>query len=240
MPHHRIAAVGNFNSAAEPHPFRTGAWRAPGCNTNALARESHVSRLAELAGADPIDFRLRHFTRNTRARRVLSEAARVWGWKPAVGRSGRGLGVAIGLDAGTYVATIAEVAVDTATGQVAVKRVLCVQDMGLVINPQGATIQMEGCITMGLGYALTEEIRFKAGAPADTNFDTYALPRFSWLPKIETVILETKNSPPQGGGEPAIIVMGGVLANAVYDACEARLRELPMTPERVKQALATG
>jgi isoquinoline 1-oxidoreductase len=93
---------------------------------------------------------------------------------------------------------------------------------------------------MGLGYALTEEIRFKAGALADTNFNTYELPRFSWLPKIETVILSAEDTPPQGGGEPAIIVMGGVLANAVYDACGARLRELPLTPDRVKQALAAG
>jgi isoquinoline 1-oxidoreductase len=236
VPHHRTTGVNN----ASTHPFRTGAWRAPGCNTNAFARESHVSRLAELAGADPIEFRLRHLTKNARAHRVLSEAARIWDWKPAVGRSGRGLGVAIGMDTNTYVATIAEVAVDKATGKVTVKRVLCVQEMGLVINPEGAKIQMEGCITMGLGYALTEEIRFKAGALADTNFDTYALPRFSWLPKIETVILNAENTPPQGGGEPAIIVMGGVLANAVYDACGARLRELPLTPARVKQALAAG
>ncbi len=240
VPHHQISSVGDASGAPSAHPFRTGAWRAPGCNTNAFARESHVSRLAELAGADPIEFRLRHLTTNPRAHRVLSEAARIWGWQPAVGRSGRGLGVAIGLDTNTYVATIAEVAVDQGTGRVTVKRVLCVQEMGLVINPQGAKIQMEGCITMGLGYALTEEIRFKAGALADTNFDTYALPRFSWLPKIETVILDAEDSPPQGGGEPAIIVMGGVLANAVYDACGARLRELPMTPARVKQALAAG
>jgi nicotinate dehydrogenase subunit B len=236
VPHHRTTGVDN----AKAHPFPTGAWRAPGCNTNAFARESHVSRLAELAGVDPIEFRLRHLKTNTRAHRVLSEAARIWGWKPAVGRSGRGLGVAIGMDTNTYVATIAEVAVDKATGKVTVKRVLCVQEMGLVINPQGAKMQMEGCITMGLGYALTEEIRFKAGALADTNFNTYELPRFSWLPKIETVILNAENTPPQGGGEPAIIVMGGVLANAVYDACGARLRELPLTPERVKKALAAG
>lgn len=234
---HRTSSVGGFQGPPGVHPFGVGAWRAPGCNTNAFARESHISRLAELAGADPVEFRLRHMT-NPRARRVLEEAARHWDWKPAVGRSGRGLGVACGFDSGSYVATIAEVAVDSTSGRITVKRVLCVQEMGLVINPAGATIQMEGCITMGLGYALTEEIHFKAGALADTNFDSYQLPRFSWLPKIETVILKADDSPPQGGGEPAIIVMGGVLANAVYDATGARLLELPMTPDRVKKALA--
>lgn len=233
---HRITAVGNFNGPPGIHPFPVGAWRAPGCNTNAFVRESHMSRLAELAGVDPVEFRLRHLG-NPRAARVLRAAAEQWGWQPAVGASGRGLGVAVGLDAGTYVATIAEVAVDRETGQVKVRRVLCAQEMGLVINPAGAKLQMEGCIMMGLGYALTEEIRFKAGALTDTNFDTYTIPRFSWLPKIETLILDAADTPAQGGGEPAIIVMGGVLANAIYDATGARMLELPMTAERVKAAL---
>jgi isoquinoline 1-oxidoreductase len=233
---HRISAVGGFNGPPGYHPFPVGAWRAPGCNTNAFARESHIDQLAKLAGADPIEFRLRHLT-NPRARRVLAAVAEEWGWRPAPPGSGRGLGVAIGLDTGTYVATIAEVAVDAKSGKIAVKRVLCVQEMGLVVNPAGAKLQMEGCITMGLGYALTEEIRFQAGKLLDTNFDTYDIPRFSWLPKIETVILDATDSPPQGGGEPAIIVMGAVLANAVHDATGARLLELPMTPDRIKAAL---
>jgi len=238
VPDHRISAVGNFMGPAGVHPFPVGAWRAPGCNTNAFARESHISRLAELAGEDPIAFRLRHLKGSPRLHRVLSEVAAHWGWKPAVGVSGRGLGVAIGMDAGSVVATIAEVAVDTKTGRITVKRVMCVQEMGLLINPAGAKLQMEGCITMGLGYALTEEIRFKAGALKDTNFDSYELPRFSQVPRMDTIILDADNTPPQGGGEPAIIVMGGVLANAVYDACGARLSELPMTPARVLASLA--
>ena len=108
----------------------------------------------------------------------------------------------------------------------------------MVINPEGATIQMEGCITMGLGYALTEEVHFNSGAILDTNFDTYQLPRFSWVPKIESVIVDANDLPPQGGGEPAIILMGAVVANAIHDATGARLVQLPMTPERIKAALA--
>jgi len=119
-----------------------------------------------------------------------------------------------------------------------VKRVLCAQEMGLVINPAGARIQMEGCITMGLGYALSEEIHFGNGEVRDKNFDTYSLPRFSWLPKIESILLDADDTPPQGGGEPAIILMGAVLANALHDATGARMLELPMTPARVKAALA--
>ena len=151
--------------------------------------------------------------------------------------SGRGWGVACGFDAGTYVAAIAEAAVDKTTGEVAVKRVVCAQDMGQVINPEGAIIQMEGCITMGLGYALKENLRFKGEEILDANFDTYELPRFSWLPKIDTVLLDDQAAPPQGGGEPAIVIMGAVVGNAIFDATGSRLFQLPLSPERVKKAI---
>ena len=91
---------------------------------------------------------------------------------------------------------------------------------------------------MGLGYALTEEIHFQDGKLFDLNFDSYEIPRFTWLPKIETVLIDNQGLAPQGCGEPAIVCMGAVIANAVYDACGARLRQLPMTPERVKGALS--
>jgi CO/xanthine dehydrogenase Mo-binding subunit len=109
--------------------------------------------------------------------------------------------------------------------------------MGLVINPEGAKGQMEGSLTMGLGYALTEEVRFNGGEILDHNFDTYEIPRFSWLPKIETMLIENSETPPAGGGEPPIVCMGGVIANAIFDATGVRLFELPMTPERIKNAL---
>jgi isoquinoline 1-oxidoreductase len=237
FPHHRTAAVGNFSGPRDVHPFAVGAWRAPGCNTNSFARESHVSDLAALAGVDPVEFRLRQLS-DPRMVRVLKTAAEKFGYAPAKGPSGRGIGVACGTDSGSYVATIAEVAVDAASGAVRVKRVVCAQEMGLVVNPQGATLQMEGCIMMGMGYALTEEIRFNQGVLADTNFASYALPRFSWMPKIETHIVPADDLPSQGGGEPAIIVMGAVIANAIHDLTGTRLYQLPMTPERVKAALA--
>ena len=112
--------------------------------------------------------------------------------------------------------------------------------MGLAVNPEGAAIQMEGCVTMGMGYALKEDIHFRGGEIFDVNFDTYEIPRFSWLPSIETVIIDNRDFPPQGGGEPAIIIMGAVIANAIYDAVRARVFQLPMTPERVKTAIQAG
>jgi nicotinate dehydrogenase subunit B len=186
-----------------------------------------------------VEFRLKHL-RDEKMVNVLHAVAEDFGWTPAKGPSGRGYGVACGIDAGTTVATMAEVKVDRSTGNIRVVRVACAQDMGLVVNPEGATIQMEGCITMGLGYALTEGLRFKGGAILDKNFDTYDIPRFSWLPKIQTRIVESKDPAPHGGGEPAIITMGGVIANAVFDAVGARLLQLPMTPARVKAAMPRG
>ena len=238
-PHYRTMTYGGWGGGdrGSPHPFATGAWRAPANNTNTFARESHMDIMAAKAGMDPVDFRLKNL-KDEKMIKVLKAAADKAGWIPSKTPSGRGLGVACGIDSETYVATIAEVEVDEETGKVQVKRVVCAQDMGIVINPEGATIQMEGCITMGLGYALTEEVRFKGGDVLDKNFDTYKLPRFSWVPKIETVLVKADEISPQGGGEPAIIVMGGVIANAICDATGARLFQLPMTPERVKAAIA--
>ncbi len=98
-------------------------------------------------------------------------------------------------------------------------------------------MQIEGCITMGLGYVLTEELEFHGGKILDENFDTYELPRFSWLPRIDVVLVKNDDLSPQGGGEPAIVPMGAVVANAVFDATGARLFRLPLTPDRVKTAL---
>jgi len=241
IPHHRTLVSGEWGGGGGgvtgAHPFSVGAWRAPASNTNVFARESQIDIMAAKAKADPLEFRLKNLA-NGRMKRVLEAAADKFGWKPAATPSGRGLGLVCADYNGTYVATIAEVEVDKKTGDIKVKRVVCAQDMGPCVNPEGAAIQIEGCITMGLGYALTEEVHFKAGEILDLNYDTYHLPRFSWLPEIETVIVENNSIPPSGGGEPAIINMGAVLANAVFDATGARLYQLPMTRERVKAALA--
>ncbi len=240
IPNHRTVVYGSgWRGREGGHPFATGPWRAPANNTNTFARECHLDILAQKARLDPVSFRLRNL-KDPKLIGVLKAAADRFGWEGKVSPSGRGIGVAMGVDAGTSVAHLAEVEVDRSTGRIRVKRVVCAQNMGLCVNPAGAALQMEGCITMGLGYALAEQIRFKNGTILDTNFDTYRIPRFSWLPEIETVIVEDRDSPPQGGGEPAIVCMGAVLANAVFDAVGIRLFHLPMTPERVKAAMAAG
>ncbi len=237
FPHHRIASSGGWmGPGTAVHPFAVGAWRAPAVNTNTFAREMQMSFMAAAAHIDPLAFRL-NLTRDGRMVRVLEAAAEKFGWTPIISPSGRGRGVSCGIETGTYVAAIAEVTVDENTGRVTVDRLVCAQDMGTVVNPEGARMQMEGCLTMGLGYALSEEIHFQDGKIEDRNFDTYSLPGFQGLPHIETVLVHNPELPPQGGGEPAIINMGAVIASAVYDAVGVKMLHLPITPERILAAL---
>ena len=237
VPNNLIRTYGRWGSETpKMHLFVTGPWRAPGANLNVFARESQIDAMAAKARVDPLEFRLNN-TSDKRMRRVLEAAAGRFGWKKAAAPSRRGLGVACGIDAGTYVALMAEVRVDAATGSVKVGRIVCAQDMGVVINPDGAKMQMEGCVMMGLGYTLSEEVRFDGGRILTRNFDTYELPRFSGMPEIETVLVKNDELTPQGGGEPAIVPVGAVVANAIFDATGARLFQMPMTAERVKEAL---
>jgi nicotinate dehydrogenase subunit B len=175
--------------------------------------------------------------KDPRMRRALAAAARAFGWTAAAAPSGRGFGIACSVDAGTHVATMAEVKVDPATGRVHVLRIVCAQDMGIVVNPEGAKMQIEGGITMGLGYALAEELRFRGGEILDRNFDSYEIPRFSGVARVEAVLVQNDDLAPQGGGEPSITTAGAVIANAVFDATGARVLRLPLTPERVRSAI---
>jgi len=238
VPNSLVRTAGNwFRDEAQAHPFGIGPWRAPGANLNVFARESQIDVMAAKLKVDPLEFRLAN-TSDARMRGVLQEAAARFGWSKAAAPSGRGVGIACGIDAGTYVAMCAEVAVDKASGRVQVKRVVCAQDMGQVINPEGAIMQTEGCIAMGLGYALTEELRFKGGEILDRNFGSYELPRFSIQPDVQVALVKNDALAPQGGGEPGIVPVGAMIANAVFDATGARVFRMPMTPARVSRAIA--
>ena len=135
---------------------------------------------------------------------------------------------------GTCVAAMAQIQVDRNSGRIRVERIVHAQDMGPVINPEGARMQIEGAITMGLGYCLSEEIHFSGGVIKDLDFRSYEIPRFSWVPKIEAVLVENLAIAPSGCGEPPIVGMGAMLANALFDATGIRIRQLPLTPQRIK------
>ena len=238
IPHQRTVSAGGWQGGNPPgmHPFNVGPWRAPSVNSNTFGRESHIDVMAAKGGFDPLEFRLNNLT-DARVRRVLEAAARQFGWKAAKAPSGRGAGVACGIYANSCNATMAEVVVHK-DARVQVKRVVIALDVGVVLNPDGLRQQTEGAVMMGLGYALSEEVRFQGGKVLTRNFDDYQLQRFSSLPEIEIVLVDNPQTAALGGGEPPIIAMGAALANAIYDAAGARLLELPMTPQRVKAALA--
>ena len=236
VPNARTTSYSEDRSKYPVHPFGTGAWRAPNNNTNTFARETQIDIMASAAGIDPLEFRLNNL-KDEKMTGVLKAVADKFGYVPGKTPSGRGIGIACGTDAGTWVAHIAEVEVDSKTGSVKVLKLACAQDMGLCVNPQGALIQMEGCLTMALGYTFTEELKFEGGNIRDRNFDSYAIPRFSWLPQLECVIMDRKDQAPQGGGEPAIIAVGAAVGNAIFDATGARLFRVPFTPERVLEAI---
>jgi isoquinoline 1-oxidoreductase len=235
VPNARVTSHSEDRSKYRVHPFATGAWRAPNNNTNTFARETQIDIMAAAAGIDPLEFRLRNL-KDEKMKGVLRAVADRFGYTPGKLPSGRGIGMACGTDAGTWVAFMAEVEADRSTGTVKVKRLACAQDMGLCVNPQGALIQMEGCMTMALGYTLTEEVRYEGGDVKDRNFDSYSIPKFSWLPQLECIIMDRPDQPPQGGGEPAIIGVGAAVGNAIFDATGARLFRVPFTPERVMEA----
>lgn len=238
IPHRRVVSAGGWQGGNPPgmHPFGVGPWRAPSVNSATFARESHIDVLAAKAGIDPVDFRLNNLS-HARMRRALETAVKQFGWKPGKAPSGRGAGVACGMYSNACNATIAEVAVNRATGAVQVRRVVMVLDVGLVVNQDGMRQQAEGSAMMGLGYALTEEVRFRDGEVLDRNFDSYHIPRFSWQPKVEITFVNDPGAQALGGGEPPIICMGAAVANAIFDAVGARLPQLPMTAERVKAAM---
>jgi nicotinate dehydrogenase subunit B len=239
IPHYRVVSRGSWGGGAPvggAHPFSVGPWRGPGSNTNNFAREAHIDLMAVAAGMDPVEFRLKNLT-DKRMIKVLETAASRFGWTSAKTPSGRGHGVACENYVDTYLTTIAEVEVDKQSGKVRVKRMVCAQDMGEIVNPEGARAQIWGGLTMGLGFALSEEIDFKGGKILTRNFDTYDIARFSWAPEIETILVENKELPASGGGEPAITTVGAVVTNAVHDAIGKELVRLPLTPARLKAVM---
>jgi len=199
-----------------------------------------MDELAHAAGADPLQFRLDHLPDDAlgqRMRAVLEAAAERSGWGTPP-PEGRARGIACCADAGSVVAEVAEVSLNQDTGRIRVHRVVAAMDCGRTINPDGAIAQVEGAIVMGASAALIEEITVKDGRVEAGNLDRYPLLRLRDAPDVETILLEVPDGKPGGVGEPAIGPIGPAIANAFFALTGVRLRQLPMTPERVKSALA--
>jgi isoquinoline 1-oxidoreductase len=211
--------------SAGPAPLRPGSYRSLGCAVNHFARESHVDEIAAAVGVDPVELRLRNLS-NPRYRTVLEAAAAEFGWEAAAAPSKRGVGVAIGLDVGSYAAEC--VAIEVQGKEIAVKRVSASLDCGLLYNPEGARAQMEGAIIMGIGSALFEAAEFEGGRVLNASFARYRVPRIGQTPSIEVALVGTKENPPTGAGEPGIVPIAPAIANALFDLTGKRIRELPL------------
>jgi len=203
-----------------------------------------MDELAAAAGVDALEFRLRVLA-DPHAREVLKAAAGKAGWEARPSphgqknklAQGRGLAFAWYENDQAIVASIAHVQVDTTSGAVRVKRVVVAHDCGLIINPDGLKNQIEGNVIQSLSRALKEEVMFDEWRVQSVDWDSYPILTFSEVPEVEIVLINRPDQPALGAGEPSTITTAAALANAIFDATGARLRQIPFTPERVKAAL---
>ena len=229
----------------EPIPLRTSNLRAPGDVARCFASECFLDEIAADLKIDPVEFRQSHLTTNKRAAECLKAAADKAGWQkrpsPAPATTGnvaKGRGIAITNRSNTYVAIVADVEVNKTTGQVAVKKLFCAHDCGLMVNPDGVMNQVEGNVIQGVSRAMYEEVMFDTGgAVTSLDWATYPILRFTDLPDLDVVLINRPEMQPLGAGEGATIPPAAAIANAIYDAVGARLREGPFTPKRVLAAM---
>ena len=210
-------------------PLRQGSYRALAATANHFARESHIDDLAAAVKMDPLDFRLKNLT-DPRLRAVLEAAAERFGWRGAKNGGGRGIGLALGTEKGSYLATCVEVMADKESGEVKVLRAVSAFDCGAVVNPNHLKNQVEGALVMGLGGALFEAIEFENGMVTNPRLSDYRVPRFSDLPKIEVVLIDRKDVPSAGAGETPIVCIAPAIGNAIFNATNTRLRSMPLVP----------
>jgi len=228
-------------------PFFTGPLRSPARLQNTFAHESFLDEIAAQVKADPVEYRLRHLA-DTRLIDVVRAAAKTANWQTrpsprAPARrtgvvSGRGMSCVLYEGDNGYCAMVAEVDVNQDTGRIVVKRFVIANDSGPVSNPDGLKNQLEGGALHGLSRTLNEEVTWNDQQVTSIDWRTYRpLPVGAEIPKIETVLINRPDARAMGAGETAVTVVAAAIANAVFDATGARLRQVPFTPERVKAEL---
>jgi isoquinoline 1-oxidoreductase len=210
-------------------PLRQGSYRCLAATANNFARESFMDELAAAVNADPLEFRLAHLD-NARIREVLMAAANKFGWRERrkQRRPNRGIGLACGTEKASVVAACVEVEVDRATGVPRLLEICEAYECGAILNPLNLRSQVEGCILMGLGAALREEIHFENGRLSNGSFAKYQPTRFRDVPKMDILLLDKKDQEPVGAGETPIIAVAPALGNAVFDATGERVRSMPV------------
>jgi isoquinoline 1-oxidoreductase beta subunit len=212
-------------------------WRSVGHSHTAFVVESFIDEAAHAAGKDPVEFRRSLLSGHPRHRGVLDLAARKAGWGGKLS-AGRARGIALHDSFGSFIAQVAEVSVDS-KGVVRVHRVVCAIDCGRIVNPDTIAAQMESGIAFGLSAALHGAITLKGGRVEQDNFDTYPILRMNEMPKVEVHIVASRE-PPGGVGEPGVPPIAPAVANALFALTGIRLRSLPLTPDKVLQAMKKG
>ena len=212
-------------------PIPIGAWRGLGSAPNTFAIESMIDELAIDAGIDPLSFRLKNFqTKQNRLINVLQRAAEISGWNKTLPKNtGRGIACSI-YQGKTYIAAVAEIQIDSNAKEMKVSKIWCVQDSGLVINPDQVENQIMGNIVWGCSMVFNEEITFESGAVEQRNFDTYKVLRHSETPEM-FIELITSEAPPTAVGESAFASVAPAITNAIFDATGVRVRNLPVNEE---------
>jgi nicotinate dehydrogenase subunit B len=213
-------------------PLRQGSYRALAATANHFARESHMDELAHTVKIDPLEFRLKNL-KDERLRAVFQAAAKQFGWGSSkVPEHGFGMGG--GYEKLGNIATFAEVKIDRKSGDVEVVRVVSAFECGAIVNPDNLRNQIEGSNVQGLGGALFEAIEFENGKILNGRLSQYRVPRFSDVPKLETVLLDREDIPSVGAGECPMVGLAPAIANAIFDATGTRLCGLPLVPNGLK------
>lgn len=229
-------------------PFFTGPLRSPSRLQNTFAHECMLDEVAAHVRADPVAYRLRHLS-DARLKEVVTEAAKAARWearpspRPGTSRtgtlSGRGIACVVYEGDNGYVAMVADVDVDTATGTVTARRLVVAQDCGPVSNPDGMRNQLEGGALQGLSRALGEEVTWDDRKVTSIDWRTYhSLSLGDDMPVVESVLINRHGVEASGAGETAITIVAAAIGNAIFDATGARIRQVPFTAERVKAALS--
>jgi CO/xanthine dehydrogenase Mo-binding subunit len=215
-------------------PIRASAMRSLGALANVFAIESFMDELATARGADPVEWRLRHLS-DPRAKAVIEAAARRADWTGWRRRDGWGHGIAFAKykNLGAYCAVVAEI---EAEREVRVRRLVVAVDVGLVVNPDGVANQLEGGAIQATSWTLKEQVRFDRTRITSTAWEDYPILRFSEVPRVEVEIVARPDLPSVGAGEGAQGPTAAAIANAVFDALGVRVRDLPLTPERIAAA----
>lgn len=229
---------------AEPHPLRTSQLRAPGDISRCFATECMLDEIAADLKQDPVEFRLRHLSKDKRASECLQAAADKAGWKKRAfptlisnSSVAQGRGIALTRRSGAYVTAAVDIEVNKASGQIVVRRIVCAHDCGLIVNPDGVKNQIEGNVIQGVSRSLYEEVGFDANGVTSLDWASYPILKFTDLPELEVVLINRPEIAPLGAGEPATIPLAAAIGNAFFDATGVRLYEGPFTPKRVLAAL---